>query len=1137
MHDITPHSESVINDIIHDLKMLTQSDNSRTDSVNVELLKSDQAKSYLQNISHSKPESLLADKFFRPIVQHLGLTYLPEPVAGDGWVDYLIRSSMGSPPVAIELKALHNSAGKYVSLENRLRELVDEYDRNRTNQIIKYLKKSDGFDYVILTNMDDVFYFNREAISDFKPFHQEKIEDFVNSLKENLNIWDVTRRKEDSIPKRELDEIFLSDLEKWATALISLKWTTRETEASILLLNKLMFVRTLEDYGLIPFRYLQSEYEDKVRKWQAKGTKYILQKFFFDINDWFYPYYDTELFREGSNVFELLVQDGNNLERFRRYFEEILGVDVISSNFSKGMISYNFRHIDEDVFGKSYESFLAKDRKDQGIYYTHRNITKYMAEKLVGTLCFELRDHLISVLSSENYTNAYQIAEELTSISIIDPACGSGPFLINTLRVFFEEVYKKIDQATSWAESNLYEGKFEIPRHIVEQREYVKKIRAKLGIGDDRKLVMNVILRHIYGVDLDPRAVDVAKVNVWKEAVKLAPRAFSFETLTGETTHILPDLETNLIPGDSLITPRDEEVANYLEENFKNEISGLMKIRADYLSDPFNPEHLSELAKLKNEIKKPLMDWFHSNINVDFKPKRTVFYPLEFPQLFFDEHGVKKGLKKCGFSGVIGNPPWNNIKPNAKEFASRHPDIFGDKVSKFSVESKEFNDIFSEKLKEPHVNQLWEDYKRPISLISDFISERYTLNYSGDFSLQKTFLERFIELTSDTFAILIPSTFHTDEGSLNMRKLVLENWNLYELISFENRTNTWFPGIEPRTKFDFIIAGKKEREPLKAKFYVNSWEEVEKKYVYPVELIKRMSPNVLGFVEFRSQEDINVANKIRGQHRLFHDYSLHITREFDKSNKKYQKLDLFTKESNSYPLFEGKNIHQYNASFSTPNYYIRVETARGLLLDRELFRVKRFVKEIRPSSESADLVALTEQAFKAGRFLLDFETERMVFRRIGRSTDERSLISCIVPANSFLDDSLAQIKPLYYAIEDGKIIQKNIGDFSYYLMSLFNSFVLDYYIRLRISANLNFFFINELPIPDLQRGLYQKIVELSKRISKRYDRSIRAKIEAIIARDLFGLGKADLEYILGTFTYGNIDSELVELIKNEFSQN
>ena len=140
----------------------------------------------------------------------------------------------------------------------------------------------------------------------------------------------------------------------------------------------------------------------------------------------------------------------------------------------------------------------------------------------------------------------------------------------------------------------------------------------------------------------------------------------------------------------------------------------------------------------------------------------------------------------------------------------------------------------------------------------------------------------------------------------------------------------------------------------------------------------------------------------------------------------------------------------------------------------------------------------------------------------------------MVPANSFLDDSLAQIKPFYYIIEGDKVIQKALGDFTYYLLCLFNSFILDYYLRLRISANLNFFFIQEIPIPEVDAGTFEKLVQLTKGISNEYDKSIRARIEAVVAKDVFKLEKEELEHILGTFIYGHVDSELLELIKTEY---
>lgn len=1141
MSEISPPTVDYVNGLLIDLKNLAGLDIHEQDNLTGakrEALKSEEAKSYLMNITNSKPESLLADKFFRPIVHALGLYYIPEPMAGDGWVDYLIKST-ANPPVAIELKALHNSQGRPVNLEYKFHELAEEYAKTKSNQIIRYLRKSDGFDYVLLTNLDDVFYFNREAISDFKPFHREKIDEFVNSLIDNSNIWDVIRRKEDNTPKRELDDLFLSDLEKWATTLASLTWNTRRIEASILLLNKLIFIRTLEDYGLIPFRFLQGEYEDKVLKWHKKGTKLILQKFFYEINDWFYTYYDTELFKQGSDIYELLNKDETNLEKFMKYFEEILGTDQISLNFSKGMISYNFRYIDEDLFGKSYESFLAKDRKDQGIYYTPKNITKYMAKNLVDKLFFKIRDELISSLNSQDYEGSKRLADNLKSITIVDPACGSGPFLVNVFRTIYLEVYKIIDKKTEWAEQGLYQGRLSSPAHIANQQEYVKRIRFELGLHDDRNLLMNIILRHIYGVDLDPRAIDVAKVNIWKEAVKLAPTAFQFEHLDAEETHILPDLETNLITGDSLISPEDAKVVEFIANNHKERIIELMHLRQNYVDHPFEPGILDDFQKLKNKIKGHLEQWFYSNFDESTIPKQTLFYPLEFPHVYFKQNGEPLTESESRFHGVIGNPPWNNIKANAKEFASMNEELFEEKISKYSMNSKEFSNFFAEKLKVLEIDKKWREYSERIQFISNFITGRYKLDYSGDKSLQKAFLERFMELARNNFAILIPSSFHTSEGAKGLRREIFEKWHLNELISFENKRRVWFKDLHSSYKFDLLLISKNDASNLRAKFYVNEWSEVSNTIEYPIELIKKMSPNVLGFIEFQNPTDVDIVSKIRGGHSLLGDINVKISREIDKTSKKYSDI-LLTGTSNTHPLFEGKMIQQYNVHFSKAAYFVNEPKARPIFLDKEINRITRYLNEIikygNPLTKEVkdNLIESAKQKLTNKNWMLPYELERLVLRRVGSSTNERSLITTILPPGTFLDDSLSQINPLNYELEGDNLIQTRLGDYSYYLMALFNSFVLDYYIKLRISENLNFFFLHELPIPSLEADLYQDIVRMSKSLMTNYDDLKRAELECKIAKDVYKIGKSDLEYVLSTFTHGEVNQQLLSKIKEYF---
>ena len=513
----------------------------------------------------------------------------------------------------------------------------------------------------------------------------------------------------------------------------------------------------------------------------------------------------------------------------------------------------------------------------------------------------------------------------------------------------------------------------------------------------------------------------------------------------------------------------------------------------------------------------------------------VLFFPLEYPQLYFDSSGGLLPNTEQGFHGVIGNPPWNNIKANAKEFVTLHEELFGERVSKFSMNSRDFDRFFIEKLKSNEIHEKWQNYTGLIQ----FISNRYKLDYSGDKSLQKTFLERFLELSKEEFSILVPSNFHTDEGSYNLRKEIIEKWNLNELISFENRANSWFPDIDSRFKFDLLEVSKHKKKSLLAKFYVKDWEEIAEKFEYPVELIEKMSPNVFGFIEFRSKRDVNVASKIRGKHKLLSETGVRIGREFDKTSKKYPN-QLFKGEDRSRKLYEGKMIHQYNSNFSEGDYLVNESIARTILTERELMRISRFLNEVMKTQKTFEKKAFAETLNELeGRisdksWKLDYESERLVFRRIGRSTDERSLISTVIPAGTFIDDSLAQIAPWRYELDKDKLIQKNLEDFSFYLMALLNSFVLDYYIRLRISANLNFFFIYELPIPSVSNELYSEIVKISRSLMSNNAKAERAKLEAKIAKEAFRLERNDMEYILNTFTFGDIDQQLISLILEEF---
>ncbi len=244
--------------------------------------------------------------------------------------------------------------------------------------------------------------------------------------------------------------------------------------------------------------------------------------------------------------------------------------------------------------------------------------------------------------------------------------------------------------------------------------------------------------------------------------------------------------------------------------------------------------------------------------------------------------------------------------------------------------------------------------------------------------------------------------------------------------------------------------------------------------------------------------------------------------------------DIFSYSEYGLVLYEGKMIHQYNQKFGTNSYFVDEIKGRERLLGRNISRI---VKKLKTNGQSISKDRIQAEITE-GSIKMDYENERLVFRNIGSSTNERSMISSVIPTKVFLANSVAYFEPFNISIsESGDIVQEPIGDYIYYIQSLLNSFVLDYYIRQRISANLNFFFVYELPIPEINKELEFIIVEMSKRLVNNNDVNVRARLESIIAKKAFGLNLAEMKIILDSFVFGNIDKELVAKILEEVQLN
>ncbi|TET41604.1 MAG: hypothetical protein E3J60_04180 [Dehalococcoidia bacterium] len=286
------------------------------------------------------------------------------------------------------------------------------------------------------------------------------------------------------------------------------------------LFNRLIFIRTCED-RIIEERHLLAA----LHQWKSGGHKKdklseMLRQIFHEFDD----YYDSELFAHHIIDSDQLFIEEQTIEAILSGLYDIPGA----------IASYDFSLIDADVLGQVYEQYLGyvatkakqkpqmqmalglpegtlveftekkQHRKEQGIYYTPKFVTNFIVKATVGRF---LQDHT---------------HEEISNVRILDPACGSGSFLI-----------RAYDELLNYHASHM--GK---------------------DVGDLYQDERLPVLKHsIFGVDLDSQAVDIARLNLLLRS--LAERK------------TLPNLAENIKQGNSIISGIPECLEQYFGHEYK----------------------------------------------------------------------------------------------------------------------------------------------------------------------------------------------------------------------------------------------------------------------------------------------------------------------------------------------------------------------------------------------------------------------------------------------------------------------------------------------------------------------------------------------------------------------------------------
>lgn len=675
---VTKEEKDSLQIIMNDLKFISSKQQILWDELeDVQAkVKSEEVKSYIYSLTRrSKPETALREAFFAGksvLSKYLFREKTPEVNIRGGFVDYLMETERNKFLV-VELKPLFEAQFEHRKGKERVLTKLKQADltwKDHKEQVLKYIREKT--DFVILTNLKDWVFFNKDCSpAHFEPFFKIGLFEFYREYSVFENLAKYLEHKDFEFAREGLDKRFFADLKIWVEEISRIKFKPdidkkRKSEFIIGLINKFIFIQTLDDYGVIDFRWIRVAWEHAERRWGRKGKSHVLREFFREVTEWFYEYYDTELFRE--NILECIESNGENIDSFYGKLQRVLGLAYWQTVLGfKGIMQYDFRLIDEDIFGKAYETYLAEIRKEQGIYYTPRYITEYIANHTVGKTFDELLAKIGKEINTEKFEKASELINRFISVKVLDPACGSGSFLIKAIRVIWKR-YREIGEIIELKLKEYqkqYDGKlFASDRILQDKVNSLRRFEDILRIGNDRKLVSTIMLRHIHGNDLDTNALDVAKVNIWLEGIKLAPKVFRYDILPQDTNHILPDLEMNLGNGNSLIGLPEKIVTNYLQENHKERIVRLFGLREKYLNNPTKPEFVEEIEHIKARLRKELDGRFEqylkeSNLSEEiFQKTKPFHWALEFWYVYFDGNGETREGEQRGFDVVIGNPPY-----------------------------------------------------------------------------------------------------------------------------------------------------------------------------------------------------------------------------------------------------------------------------------------------------------------------------------------------------------------------------------------------------------------------------------------------------------------------------------------------
>lgn len=846
------------------------------------------------------------------------------------------------------------------------------------------------------------------------------------------------------------------------------------------LLDRILFIAFSEDRDLLPPETIKRAYESVPPFSQAPNPRWRNFLDLFRSVDAGHapsgiPPFDGGLFRHDERL-DALQLDNEWTDFFVSIagynFRDEVSVEVLGHLFEKSIRDIERIRLG-GLFGTEVEQTspgaMAKsaERKRQGIYYTPAELTNLIVSRTVG----EIADRAIAdaekasgpalwqepPLEAEVERFAELAVSALRDIDVVDPACGSGAFLIQAYDALEERYQLVIDLVAQVDLERAREIESELPRYILQD--------------------------NLHGVDLSPEAIEIAQLSLWIRSAR--------------SERQLDDLSANLICGNSVV---------------------------------------SDVA-----VDEQALDW-----------EKTFDSVL--------------GATGKGFDCVIGNPPWERVKLQEREFFS---DVVPEVAS--AVNAAKRKELIAKLEKDdPELWQRYLDARAGAESVLNYArtSKRFPQTGKGDVNYYALFAELATSLVSKSGAIgmLVPSGIATDKTTSSFFSDIINDGRLVAIYDFENKAPL-FPDVHRSMRFSvFHVSGSgmpdRQTDFVFFAHKVQELGEKKRHVALSAKDIALMNPNTGTCPIFRNNVDAGLTRSIykrvpvlvrRSGSEVVNAWGVQFHTMFHQTNDAAKFCTAKQLKDQGFAL-DGMTWRKENQRFISV-YEAKMVQAFDHRAASVIVRESNWMRQ--GQKEETSLVEHTDPSFSAvPRWWVDQDDvlERMKnvehpafigFKDITSPTNQRTMIASAIPWSGVTNHF-----PLILTHKD---LRRELC-----LLANLNSFVLDYVCKQKISGvTLNFFIVEQLPVlsPDqydddcpwtetgtLLDWVSERVLDLTftsgdlaplanalgREEPTRWDENKR--LDAMCKLDaaffiLYGLTEQETQYVLDQFPYTSVPQE------------